>query len=111
MLLEVYKALSLISYLRLQILFHCIMSDSQTVVCHYRDQACFSIHKHLLDPRVALKSRVLTMPKGLADLSVSKNMFDRYHCLKSFSENFGKTHRKVRFYIPIVTWAVKPIKI
>ena len=51
------------------------------------------------------------MPRGLADLSVSKNMFDRYYCLKSFSENFGKTHRNVRFCIPTVTWAVKPTKI
>ena len=31
----------------------------------------------------ASKARVLTIPRGLADVSASKIMFDRYHCIKS----------------------------
>ena len=51
------------------------------------------------------KARVLTTPRGLADVSVSeKNMFDRYYCIKSFSlEKFGKKPlRKVHFCITLM---------
>ena len=49
----------------------------------------------------AFKARALTTPEGLTERCVSKNMFDRYHCIKPF-ENFGNTLRKVIFCIVLM---------
>ena len=47
-------------------------------IIHYRDQSCFSMNKHLLDPEdgvetQAWKVRVLKTPRGLEYVNVSEN--------------------------------------
>ena len=46
-------------------------------------------------------ARLLTTPRGQADVSVSEAMLDRYYCIKSFC-HFVKTLRKVHFCVAIM---------
>ena len=70
------------------------LSRAILYIVQYRDQTCFSMHQHLLDPNGdvetrAWKARVLTTPRGLADVSVSENhvwSFCHYKTLEKLYE-------------------------
>ena len=67
----------------------------------YRDQTCFSMHKHVLDPEGdvknrAWKTRILTTPKPSSRCSVSENHVRSLllHKVILSLENFGKNTSK-----------------
>ena len=79
------------------------------IVDEYRDQTCFSMHLHLLDPEGdvetrAWKARVWTTRGVHQMLMYQKTMFDRYYCIKSFCllKTLEKRLRKVHFCITLM---------
>ena len=63
------------------------------------------MHLHLLDPEGAVETRVLTTPRGLADVSVSEKHVWSFYCIKSFCPltTLEKTLQKDHICITIIS--------